>query len=94
MRSLANSPADSFEALNATKFLFCCVRQGPKRTDFKKPKIPNFSPLFEFQRLSHKMSPSYGLLHGWGFCYSSFSIRAIVVCNSSMSKSSSSFLLM
>ena len=69
MHSLANSPADSFETSNATKFLFCCVRHGLEWSDFKKPKIPNFSPLFDFQRLSHKMSPSYGLLHGWGFVF-------------------------
>ena len=69
MHSLANSPAVSFEAANATKFLFCCVRHGLEWSDFKKPEIPNFSPLFDFQRLSHKMSPSYGLLHGWGFVF-------------------------
>ena len=69
MRSLANSPADSFETSNATKFLFCCVRHGLEWSDFKQPEIPHFSPLFDFQRLSHKMSPSYGLLHGWGFVF-------------------------
>ena len=66
MRSLANTPAISFETANATKFLFCCVRRGLEWADFRKPEIPNFSPLFGFQRLSHKMSPSCGLLHGWG----------------------------
>ena len=69
MRSLANTPAVSFEAANATKFLFCCVRQGRDSGDFRKPEISNFSPLFDFQRLSHKMSPSCGLFHGWGFVF-------------------------
>ena len=52
-----------------TKKLFCCVRQGRDSGDFRKPEIPNFSPLFDFQRLSHKMSPSCGLLHSWGFVF-------------------------
>ena len=69
MRSLANTPAVSFEAANATKFLFCCVRHGLEWSDFKKPKNPNFSPLFDFQQLPHKMSPSCGLLHSWGFVF-------------------------
>ena len=66
MRSLANTPAVSFEAANATKILFCCVRKGLEWSDFKKPETPNFSPLFGFQQLPHKMSPSCGLLHSWG----------------------------